>query len=681
MGVSPSTIAVTRRRAPSSWVLTPVVAALVVAMLVMHWLDRNADITTWWTGNVGLTVALGGFGILLVHRLPANPIGWLMIIGGLGQGIVGIGREWAVYADVTHRGQLPGAAWGAWIGSWPWVVSIGSLPAVLVLFPDGHVTGRWTRRLLWAIAGSTAAVCVTAAVIPGTFTEDLPALTNPIGIDWLPTVEVSTIAQLGLMATIVAAVGVLVSRWSGSTGELRQQLKWIALAAALLALELVYELLPWRLPGSGIGWLPLVFVALFLAAITVSVLRFRLWDVDALISVSLVYGSLTVLLGGGYVAIVALSDRFRARPVDLGSSLVAAIAVAVAFAPLRDWLQRRLDRRLYGDRGDPYRALASVSDRLGDPDHAGEMLGEVADALAGSLRLAGVELHVAGRGAVASCGRIGAATHRVPLVFRGVTVGELVVAGRPGTTLGRRERAVLADVAPVLAAGVHAVAVSDELHESRLQVITAREEERRRVRRDLHDGLGPALAAVRMQLDGAALMIGNDPDAARDVLDHLSRDVAEAIADIRRLVQGLRPPALDELGLAPALAEQAAAFSGPVEGGGYLDVRLDAGDGVDALPAAVEVAAYRIVSESLTNVARHARAARCRVSLSLDAERSALHVLVDDDGIGVDGREAGRGVGSVSMVERAAELGGRCRVGRSPLGGARVEAWIPVPSP
>lgn len=665
-----------RERSAVAVAVPAVVVGLAASMSVLHWLDRGAPVSTWWPGNLGLTAALGGFGALLVKRLPGNPIGWLMVVGGVGQGLMGLGREWAVYAAITRHGELPGAVWADWLGAWPFIVPIATFPAILVLFPDGRPLGRRSRWLLIGTGVLTAVVCVAVALAPGELTDQLPTMRNPVGVSWMPASPIVVVAQFGMLVAVVLSFGVLVARWRGGTPEVRQQLKWIAFAGALLALDMTYGLVPWPVPGGDTVWLTLAFLGLFLAAISMSVLRHRLWDIDALIDASIVYGALTVLLGGTYVAVVGLSGRMRSHPVDFGSSLFAAAIVAVAFAPLRAWLQQRLERRMHGDRGDPYRALTTVSDRLGESSQEDAALAEVASTIAASLRLDRVEIRVAGK-AVAASGRERPPTDTVPLLFRGATVGELAVASRPGTALGQRERAVLGDMAPVLAAGVRAVMVSDELQSSRLRLVTAREEERRRVRRDLHDGLGPTLAALRMRLEGAALLIDRDPDAARDVLLELSDHAADAIADIRRLVHGLRPPALDELGLASAIAELAAAFSDPVDGQRNLDVGLEAGDGLDALPAAVEVAAFRIVSESLTNVVRHARATRCDVSLSMVTDGRALHVVVDDDGAGVD-PTAARGIGVGSMIERAVELGGRCRLERSPLGGTRVDAVIPV---
>jgi signal transduction histidine kinase len=657
------------------------VLAIAVALVgALHWLDRAAGIDTWWIGSIVIGVGLGGFGLLLVRRLPANPIGWLMLAGGLVQAVLGAAREWAVYASLTAPGSLPGASWAAWVGTWPFLVPIATLPLVLLLFPDGRLpTARW-RVVPWAVAAAAVLGCGSEALRPGRFTPDL-TLRNPIGVHSPSLGGFTNAAQLVLTLAIVAAIASLVARTWGSSGELRQQLKWIAFAGSLLGVVLAAELLPVPDPVglAAVAWVGPLLVVCFLAAVTMAVLRYRLWDIDLLISRSLVYGTVTLVLGAAYVGIVAASGRMRDHPVEIGSSLVAAALVAVAFAPLRDLLQRRLDRRLYGDRNDPYRALTRLGDRLGGRTERDSVLDEVVDAVGSSLHLGFVAIVVPEVGTVASTGALRTPAIELPLVFRTDVVGTLVVSHRAGASIGPRERAVLGSLVPPVAAVVHAVSVSLALQSSRYALVTLREQERRRVHRDLHDGLGPALAAVRMKVAGARLLIDGDPEGAKDVLGQLSDDIRSAIADLRRLVYDLQPPALEEIGLVSALAEQATAFTGRMDDGAYLDVELDAPTALPPLPAAVEVAVYRIVCESLNNVVHHARASRCRIALAYEDARG-LTVLVDDDGAGCPPDRRG-GVGVRSMVERAAELDGSCVVERSPIGGTRVAAVLPVPGP
>ena len=235
-------------------------------------------------------------------------------------------------------------------------------------------------------------------------------------------------------------------------------------------------------------------------------------------------------------------------------------------------------------------------------------------------------------------------------------------------------RRLLDDLARQAGIAVHAVGLHAELQRARARLVAAREEERRRLRRDLHDGLGPALAAQTLKVGAARSLLRRDPDAADARLAELEGDLADALADVRRLVYNLRPPALDELGLAAAIRQAASDYAGGPDG---TRIWVDAPERLPPLPAAVEVAAYRIVQEALTNVVRHARARECLVTLRLAT--GALEVEVVDDGAGLPAPHRS-GVGLSSMQERAAELGGSCSIAAQPAGGTRVLARLPLPS-
>ena len=208
-----------------------------------------------------------------------------------------------------------------------------------------------------------------------------------------------------------------------------------------------------------------------------------------------------------------------------------------------------------------------------------------------------------------------------------------------------------------------------DLQRSRARLVTAREEERRRLRRDLHDGLGPQLATLAMQIDAARNLLHDDPARADQLLQDSKRQAQEALADIRRTVYDLRPPALDQLGLVSALRDHAAG-----QGAANLQVVIDAPEPLPPLPAAVEVAAYRIALEALINAMRHAQAQRCWIRLRVN---NGLRLEIEDDGRGLP-PDVRRGVGLTSMLERAAELGGTCTIQPCRDGGTLVQAWLPV---
>jgi signal transduction histidine kinase len=327
-----------------------------------------------------------------------------------------------------------------------------------------------------------------------------------------------------------------------------------------------------------------------------------------------------------------------------------------------------------GEREDPYRVVSGLAERLERTDGAEEQLMAIAAAVAEAFRspYVGVEVEQVGGGRmVAEHGRRPSAVQSLPIAYRGEQVGRLLLP-REGVRaqLVTRDERLLADVVRQAAAAARSSALAAELQHSREQLVAAREEERRRLRRDLHDGLGPSLGAVVLRIDTARNLAAAKPEESDRLLRQARDDVAAALSDVRRLVHDLRPPALDDVGLTGAVRQQAERLLVP-----RTSVTVAGAPGVDDLPAAVEVAAYRIASEALANVARHASARSCTVSL--DREDGALVVRVADDGVGI-AADAAAGVGLVSLRERAAELGGRCEVSCPPEGGTVVRAVLPA---
>ena len=366
-------------------------------------------------------------------------------------------------------------------------------------------------------------------------------------------------------------------------------------------------------------------------------------------------------------------------------AMLATGLVAVLFQPLRSRLQRGANRLLYGDRDDPYAALARLGRHLEETFAPDAILPSVVQTVAEALRVpyAAITLHQEGDlvpAAVAGTPVTGAL--RLPLRYGSEPVGELVIGPRsPGEAFSPADRRLLEDLARQVGVAAHAARLTADLRRSRERVVTAREEERRRLRRDLHDGLGPALASQTLKAGVARALLAQDPAAAEHLLAELETDIDAALTDIRRLVYDLRPPALDQLGLVGAIRESAARYQAhrPNQVGGPLPLRIvvEGPDSLPPLPAAVEVAAYRIVQEALTNVARHAQARSCRITFAL--RDGAFQVQVTDDGIGLPSVHRA-GVGLASMAERAAELGGTCRVEALSGGGTRVSASLPLPA-
>src|SRR3954462_7892236 len=270
----------------------------------------------------------------------------------------------------------------------------------------------------------------------------------------------------------------------------------------------------------------------------------------------------------------------------------------------------------------------------------------------------------------------------LPLTYQGYPAGRLVVRGRRrGAGLGRRERRVLVDIARHGGAVLHTARLLGDLRQSLDRVLYAREEERRRLRAELHDSVGPMLAGISLGLHAAGRVMRTDPDQAEVLVNHLEQELQSAIGEVRRLFETLRPPALDQLGLVPAIREHIDILATRLRSDEDSPAKIlfgfeHFGDLV-SLPAIVEVAAYRIVCEALTNVVRHSAASSCTVTLARDHQFKGLRVEIVDDGVGISGVR-GRGVGLGSMRERAAELGGTLVLDAPPEGGTRIVARLPI---
>jgi signal transduction histidine kinase len=470
---------------------------------------------------------------------------------------------------------------------------------------------------------------------------------------------------------------ILALRWRRAETQERQLLRAVAwVLGFIVAVDIVIWVIPelFRAPVL-IPWSMQALIGLpFPILIAVAILRYGAFDFDVVIRRSVVYGGLTIAVIAVYVLVAAGLGAILGSASAFATSLLATGITALAALPIRDALQRASTRLIYGDRDEPVRAIRRLGDRLEasvDPD---SMPRVVVDTVADALRLPYVGLELGTAPAARLAAERGSRPAEVierPLVFQGAAIGRLLVAARgPGDPLSASDLRLLDDLAQQVGVAAHAALLTEDLRASRERLVTAREEERRRLRRDLHDGLGPALAAIGMRAGAAENLVRDDPERAAMLLAELQAEVSAAVVDVRRLVDALRPPAIDEVGLVGALRLAADRLESP--GSPRLEVESDGR--LPDLPAAVEVAAYRIGTEAMTNAVRHAGAATCSLRLVGGTD---LTVVVEDDGRGLP-TEPRAGVGLVSMHERAAELGGECRVESRPGGGTRVVARLPL---
>ena len=544
----------------------------------------------------------------------------------------------------------------------------------LFLFPDGRFVPRWTR---WVALGWLA--------------WQAPKYLSPT---W-DTNDVTTLpAWLNLVVwpgALGAVIGAQVYRYRHvSTAAQRRQTKWVVLGIAtaltlFLGGSVALEALA-PAPTSAAALVTrltvttLIYVAMLLIplAIGIAMLRAHLFDVDLLINRTLVYGALTASVVAIYVLVVGYLGALFRTDDNLLISLVAAGLVAVLFQPLRARLQHGINHLLYGERDEPYAVLSRLGQRLEATLAPEAVLPAIVETVAGALKLpyAAITLERGEHFVLAAAhGSPGGDLLRLPLTYQAETVGQLLLAPRgPGEAFTPSDRRLLADLARQAGVAAHAVRLTAELQRSRERLVAAREEERRRLRRDLHDGLGPQLAGLTLKLETARNRLAHDP-VADALLADLAAHTQAAVADIRRLVYGLRPPALDELGLIATLREATVP-----PGAGGLTITVEAPARLPPLPAAVEVAAYRIAQEALTNVVRHADAHTCTIRLALDEAAGVLALEIRDDGRGLAAPRP-TGVGLASMRERAEELGGHLMIASAPAAGTCVQARLPCGPP
>ncbi|GAA3119109.1 sensor histidine kinase [Streptosporangium carneum] len=590
------------------------------------------------------------FGALLVFQRPRLVIGWLLCVGGLCSALNSLSANLAMLSLKTGRFEAPEQIW-LLVGA-SWKLTILHLGVLLpLLYPDGRLPSPRWRPLIWFTV-----VVLTVDVLRAEFLPMRLPYQGSFG--WRAQF---LLEQLANAAMILAFVSLAV-RFRRASSEERRQILWPLLAMATV-------IIPWVI-GNPLWWLTSFTILLIPAAITLSVLRHRLYGIDTLITRTLVGAGLVGVIGGVYVAVGAASSLFLSG-VDRIGGLVAALCAGAFFHPLRRVLQRGADNLLYGSKGDPVALAEGLRRRLQRTDPVGGLTAAL-DVLREGLAVTGVAVRF--RDGVpddVTVGELRETVRDVRLVWHGEPVGNLLI-GPPGVRRlpAAHNGRVIAALTPYVADAAHAVRLVGALRRSRERIVATREEERRRLRRDLHDGLGQSLSGMAMSINMARHSLRASPETAERMLSDLRSGMDTVTSDIRHLVYGLRPPALDDLGLAGALIAMAGS-------GVTVEVRGE----LAGLPAAAEVAAYRIVQEALTNVRKHAGAEVVwvlveRVSPEPGGDEQ-LNIRVSDDGVGLSA-DRRSGVGLASMRERAAELGGTCVISSPPEGGTVVEAVLPL---
>jgi signal transduction histidine kinase len=613
-------------------------------------------------------------GILLVRLRPQDRVAWLLALGLVGTG--------AIFNMQSH---------------------------VLLDLSD-HLWLDITHELLHFISGVSYSFALllfpTGSLPPSPF----PNLHLPVWFDWpfrigfILFIVFFGWGMLGVLhgdpATFVVFFGVLVPvigglaqlfRYRRAMSEAERQQTRTLLFALLVGVGMAAASfgVVWVMTVPGIGLsqqveqslapaafiiFPLLFTAIPVL-LTFIVLRYRLWELSLVINRSLIYGTLTTLIIAIYILVIASVDALLQERLPWIPSALAVGMVAILVHPLRERVQSGVNRLMYGERDDPFGVLARLGHRLEATGTAEGVLPAIAETVARVLKLPYVVVAVKKEDTfvpVAAYGSLVEPMESFPLIDQGEVVGQLQVARRaPAEAFHQADRRLLENLARQAGPAVHAVLLAEALQYSRLRLVTAREEERRRLRRDLHDGLGPQLASLRLKVDAIRNNFDQDPAKSKQLLLEVKEQIGAAIVDVRRTVYGLRPPALDQLGLISAIREHVRSQGEQND----LQISVVGPETLPPLPAAIEVAAYLVALEGLTNIVRHAHASHGYVGICLSG---ALHLVVADDGVGLPSSYLA-GVGLTSMRERVAELDGSFSISSAADKGTRIEVCLPLP--
>ena len=581
----------------------------------------------------------------------------------------------------TFTGAIRGFATAypgmAWIVATIGLIGNCSILAFLFVFPNGRFTPRWTAIILAVYV----LIQLPRYYIPGSqlnITNSSPFLYNLLFI--------------GLN---VSGLGAQIYRYRRISNAIeKQQTKWVVYGLTIgvggyMVIRL-FSLLIRDPNGSGlpvtlaISITAILLMLLLPISISIAVMRYRLWDINPIINRTLVYGALSASTIALYILAVGFfSSYFQHNQASFIVPFVATGVIAILFEPLRERLQRGVNRLMYGERDDPATVLTRLSQRLDEAIEPATVLPTIVETVAQTLRLpyAAIALYTQDneQHLAAEFGPASSELIHLPLSYHTERVGELLLAPRAeGESFLPADMKLLNIIVQQAGTAAHAIRLTDDLHNlnvdlqhSRERLVTAQEEERRRLRRDLHDGVGPTLASLSQRLDTAADLVSSNPKASVELLKELKGQVKGTVAEIRRLVYALRPPVLDEFGLVSAVREHVAPYTGPKG----LRIEFEATEPMPPLPAAVEVAAYRIALEAFTNVVQHAQATKCAITIKVEEDMLLIQVLDDGKGIATGGHA---GVGLSSMRERAAELGGEFKIEKNMDQGTRVSARLPI---
>jgi signal transduction histidine kinase len=666
-----------------AWSVALLSIALMLGGFALAFVDRNARVAggSLWSASYLLSNApilgvpvVGG---VLAARRPENPIGWLFLAAGLSLGLATFGQPYGVFAlKVSTTTPPAGRAW-VWIGNWSWVLGIVALSFAVFLFPTGRLPSRRWRPVAWFVGG--ASILLTA--IP--LRVATQAWRDPFSAAAFEG-EFGLLFVAALMVALVPPLVAVVVRFRRSRGDERLQMKWFAAGVISVVVTLVADNFSGSSWIAALSGLALLF---FLGSIAIAILKYRLYEIDIVVSKAIVYGALAAFLVVVYVALVIGIGAAIGSAHNPFLTLVAAGIIALAFNPVRSRATHLANRIVYGKRATPYEVLSHFSDEMAGAYSLDDVLPRTAQMLAegtGASRadvwlLSGSELvDEATWPAAPKLDRVSVSNgdgievpgaSRIAMVrHQGDLLGAISIHKPPGDPVSAVEDKLLADVASQAGLVMRNVLLVEDLKASRQRLVAAQDEERRRIERNIHDGAQQQLVALAVKANLAQSVAKSDPKVEA-LLGQLKSEAQGALENLRDLARGIYPPLLADHGLVAALEAQAKKSAVPT------DVERD---GVGRYPQETEAAIYFCALEALQNVAKYSQASRATVRLSaLDGH---LAFAVQDDGVGFDADAAGHGTGMQGMSDRLAALGGELRITSTLGGGTLVEGRVPVTS-
>ena len=682
--------------APARWLAGGLLALTVGALAVSASFGVAIGDLTDAFGFAPVLLAFAGVGTVVAGRRPANPIGWLFLAEGLAFA-VGVATD--TYARYATSGSVtpPSAAWAAWLGAI--LGELGFLFALaLLLFPDGRLPSPRWRVVAWLIVAAEALLVLMAATSSAALrAQGSAVLAAPVALipGRLADPVVDAVQTAFLPLSLAAAAGCVV-RYRRSTADERHQIKWVVYAGVLTAVALLVCGIVF---GNPLGAF-LVVGPLIPIAAGIAIMKYRLYEIDVVISKTIVYGSLAAFITAVYVLVVAGIGslgpgalRAGSRP-GLGLSILATAVVAVAFQPVRERVQHLANQLVFGPRATPYEALSEFASRMGGAYAAQDALPRMAWVLAhgtGADRAvvwlkAGAEFRAGaswpaddgpGQRVVLADGAAPAiaGADRVTLVrYQGETLGALSVSKRPGENLTPVEGKLMSHLGAQAGLLLHNIGLTEqlearlvELQASRRRIVAAQDDQRRRIERDIHDGAQRQLLDIAAKLELAGSVAGQDEERERALVSRLKTETSGALGTLRELARGIYPPLLADQGLAAAVTAQA--------GKAVVPAQVST-DGLGRYPAEVETAVYFCCVEALQNAARHAPGSAVQVSLA--GSGTEVRFAVTDDGPGFDPAAVAAGSGLQNMTDRLAALGGACQVDSGPGRGTTVAGRIGV---